>query len=72
MQAMNEDVLTSLLAGIVLKAVEDYRGGYTHPNKPDAAAFLVSAGLLVDGHLDARFGTVARTRTGRRSHAAAQ
>lgn len=71
MQAMNEDVLTSLLAGIVRQAAEDYRTKYHKQGIPDAAAFLAAAGLLVDGHLDARFGTVARTRTGRLSHAGA-
>ncbi len=72
MQHLTEDGFTLLLAGIVRQAAEDYRTKYHKQGIPDAAAFLVAAGLLVDGHLDARFGTVARTRTGRRSHAAAQ
>lgn len=55
MQTMTEDGFTLLLAGIVVRAVEDYRDGYTHSNRPDAAAFLTSAGLLSPDGLDPRF-----------------
>jgi hypothetical protein len=56
MQTMTEDGFTLLLAACVRQAIEDYRDGYTHSNRPDAAAFLTSAGLLSpDGELDPRF-----------------
>ncbi len=55
MHTMTEDGFTLLLAGIVRQAYEDYRDGYTHSNRPDAAAFLTSAGLLSPDGLDPRF-----------------
>jgi hypothetical protein len=68
MHIMTEDGFTLLLAGIVRQAVEDWRDGYTHPNRPDAATFLREASLMDEaGTLDARF-TRPTTRTGRPSH----
>jgi hypothetical protein len=68
MHTMTEDGFTLLLAAIVNQSVEDWRAGYTHPNRPDAATFLRSAALMdEDGTLDARF-TRRTTRTGRPSH----
>lgn len=55
MKTMTEDGFTLLLAACVRQAVEDYRDGYTNVNRPDAAAFLTSAGLLSPDGLDPRF-----------------
>ncbi len=65
---VNSDGVTDLIAGIVLQAVADYREGYQREDRPDAAEFLRSAGLLsASGELDRRF-TRPTTRTGRPSH----
>ena len=60
MQTMTEDGFTLLLAGIVRQAVEDVRDDYMHRDRPDAAAFLTSAGLLSPDGLDPRFDEYSR------------
>jgi hypothetical protein len=65
---VNADGIDSLIAAVVLVAVEDYRTGYNRADRPCPAAFLEACGLLVDGQLDKRFSTKPITRTGRPSH----
>jgi hypothetical protein len=51
---IDEEIVHTIIAGIITQAYKDWRAGYTRPGIPDAATFLRACGLLRGDTVDER------------------